>query len=123
MRFLLGLAGGVALPLAQSVTLAQYPDDRRTLGVGFWGVMSMAPFTIGVFMGGFCVRIHPLIRKSLFARRVDIIFENFGAHFRALTLKWFFLTSCCALIDWERGHSLTACQENRFGPSERAYEF
>jgi DHA2 family multidrug resistance protein len=53
MRFLLGLAGGVALPLAQSVTLAQYPDDRRTLGVGFWGVMSMAPFTIGVFMGGF----------------------------------------------------------------------
>ena len=53
MRFLLGLAGGVALPLAQSVTLAQYPEDRRTLGVGFWGVMSMAPFTIGVFMGGF----------------------------------------------------------------------
>ncbi len=53
MRFLLGLAGGVALPLAQSVTLAQYPDDQRTLGVGFWGVMSMAPFTIGVFMGGF----------------------------------------------------------------------
>ncbi|TLG77665.1 DHA2 family efflux MFS transporter permease subunit [Methylocystis sp. B8] len=53
MRFLLGLAGGVALPLAQSVTLAQYPDDQRTVGVGFWGVMSMAPFTIGVFMGGF----------------------------------------------------------------------
>ncbi len=53
MRFLLGLAGGVALPLAQSVTLAQYKDDQRTLGVGFWGVMSMAPFTIGVFMGGF----------------------------------------------------------------------
>ena len=53
MRFLLGLAGGVALPLAQSVTLAQYPDHQRTLGVGFWGVMSMAPFTIGVFMGGF----------------------------------------------------------------------
>ncbi|WP_245257226.1 hypothetical protein [Methylocystis rosea] len=35
------------------MTLAQYPDDQRTLGVGFWGVMSMAPFTIGVFMGGF----------------------------------------------------------------------
>ena len=53
MRFFLGLAGGVALPLAQSVTLAQYKDDQRTLGVGFWGVMSMAPFTIGVFIGGF----------------------------------------------------------------------
>jgi DHA2 family multidrug resistance protein len=53
MRFLLGLIGGVALPLAQSVTLGQYRDDQRTLGVGFWGVMSMAPFTIGVFMGGF----------------------------------------------------------------------
>jgi DHA2 family multidrug resistance protein len=36
MRFLLGLIGGIALPLAQSVTLAQYPDDQRTLGVGFW---------------------------------------------------------------------------------------
>lgn len=35
MRFFLGLAGGVALPLAQSVTLAQYRDEQRTLGVGF----------------------------------------------------------------------------------------
>ncbi|MEF3365829.1 DHA2 family efflux MFS transporter permease subunit [Methylocystis sp. 9N] len=52
-RFLLGLMGGIALPLAQSVTLAQYAPERRTLGVGFWGVMSMAPFTVGVFMGGY----------------------------------------------------------------------
>lgn len=52
-RFLLGLAGGVALPLAQGLTLAQYPNDQRTFGVGYWGVMSMAPFTIGVFVGGF----------------------------------------------------------------------
>lgn len=52
-RFVQGLAGGVALPLAQGLALSQYPDDRRTFGVGLWGVMSVTPFTIGVFMGGF----------------------------------------------------------------------
>lgn len=52
-RIALGVAGGVALPLGQSVTLGQYPENKRTFGVGVWGVLSMAPFTIGVFMGGF----------------------------------------------------------------------
>lgn len=33
------------------------------------------------------VRIHPLVRISVFAPRVDIIFENFGARFRAQTSK------------------------------------
>ena len=52
MRVFLGLAGGVILPVGQAILLAEYPPERRTLGVGIWGVLSMMPFTIGVFMGG-----------------------------------------------------------------------
>jgi MFS transporter, DHA2 family, multidrug resistance protein len=52
MRILLGLAGGIILPVGQAVLLGEYPPEKRTLGVGIWGVLSMMPFTIGVFMGG-----------------------------------------------------------------------
>jgi MFS transporter, DHA2 family, multidrug resistance protein len=52
MRILLGLAGGVILPVGQAILLGEYSPERRTLGVGIWGVLSMMPFTIGVFMGG-----------------------------------------------------------------------
>jgi MFS transporter, DHA2 family, multidrug resistance protein len=52
-RILLGLAGGIILPVGQAVLLGEYPPEKRTLGVGIWGVLSMMPFTIGVFMGGF----------------------------------------------------------------------
>lgn len=53
VRVLLGLAGGVVLPVGQEVLLGEYPPEKRTLGVGIWGVLSMMPFTVGVFMGGF----------------------------------------------------------------------
>lgn len=53
MRFLLGLAGGVLLPLGQALMLNELPEKQRVYGVAWWGVLSMAPFTIGVFMGGF----------------------------------------------------------------------
>ena len=52
IRFLLGLPGGVILPVGQAILLGEYPPEKRTLGVGIWGVLSMMPFTIGVFMGG-----------------------------------------------------------------------
>jgi DHA2 family multidrug resistance protein len=52
VRFLLGLAGGVILPVGQTILLGEYPPEKRMLGVGIWGVLSMTPFTIGVFMGG-----------------------------------------------------------------------
>ncbi|MCI0599349.1 MAG: MFS transporter [Beijerinckiaceae bacterium] len=52
MRILLGFAGGVILPVGQAILLGEYPPEKRTLGVGIWGVLSMMPFTIGVFMGG-----------------------------------------------------------------------
>jgi MFS transporter, DHA2 family, multidrug resistance protein len=53
MRSFFGLAGGVILPVGQAVLLGEYPPEKRTLGVGVWGILSMMPFTIGAFMGGF----------------------------------------------------------------------
>lgn len=53
MRFLLGLAGGIILPLGQALVLNEMDEKRRVYGVAWWGVLSMAPFTLGVFMGGF----------------------------------------------------------------------
>jgi MFS transporter, DHA2 family, multidrug resistance protein len=52
IRFFLGLSGGVILPIGQAILLEEYPPEKRTLGVGIWGILSMMPFTIGVFMGG-----------------------------------------------------------------------
>jgi DHA2 family multidrug resistance protein len=53
MRFLLGLAGGILLPIGQALALSEIPETKRVYGVAWWAVLSMAPFTIGVFMGGF----------------------------------------------------------------------
>jgi DHA2 family multidrug resistance protein len=52
VRILLGLAGGIILPVGQALLLGEYPASKRTLGVGVWGVLSMMPFTVGVFLGG-----------------------------------------------------------------------
>lgn len=52
-RFLLGLAGGVILPLGQGLFLKEMPEKHRPYGVAWWGVLSMSPFTLGVFVGGF----------------------------------------------------------------------
>lgn len=52
-RFLLGLAGGILLPIGQGLVLNELPEKYRPYGVAWWGVLSMAPFTLGVFMGGF----------------------------------------------------------------------
>ena len=51
-RIALGFAGGVTFPLAQSLALREFPERRRTWAVGLWGVLSMTPLTIGVFLGG-----------------------------------------------------------------------
>lgn len=52
-RFALGLVGGTLLPIGQGLALNEYPERYRTFGVALWAVLSMAPFTLGVFMGGF----------------------------------------------------------------------
>jgi MFS transporter, DHA2 family, multidrug resistance protein len=52
-RFLLGLAGGILMPLGQGLVLKELPEKYRSYGVAWWGALSMAPFTLGVFIGGF----------------------------------------------------------------------
>lgn len=52
-RFALGLAGGIILPIGQGLALGEIPERFRSFGVAWWAVLSMAPFTLGVFMGGF----------------------------------------------------------------------
>jgi DHA2 family multidrug resistance protein len=51
-RILLGLAGGVTLPLGQALWLNEYPDRLKSLGLGFWGLITLMPFTMGLPVGG-----------------------------------------------------------------------
>ncbi len=51
-RILLGFIGGVILPLGQTLALSEVPEAARTIVIGLWGVLSMAPFTIGSLVSG-----------------------------------------------------------------------
>lgn len=51
-RILLGLAGGVTLPLGQALWLNEYPARLRSLGLGLWAFFTLMPFTIGLPAGG-----------------------------------------------------------------------
>jgi len=64
MRFFLGLTGGVILPLGQALFLKEITPSFRTYAVSYWAVLSMLPFTFGVFMGGYLAEF--LNWRSLF---------------------------------------------------------
>lgn len=51
-RILLGFAGGLTLPLGQALLLKEYPDKRKSLGIGVWSVFTLTPFTFGPPLGG-----------------------------------------------------------------------
>ena len=51
-RILLGLAGGLTLPLGQALLLKEYPDRLKSMGLAIWGLFTLMPFTIGLAMGG-----------------------------------------------------------------------
>jgi len=51
-RILLGLAGGLTLPLGQSILLQEYPDRSKSLGLAVWGLFTLMPFTLGLATGG-----------------------------------------------------------------------
>jgi len=53
-RILLGVAGGLILPVGQSLLLNEYPERLRTFGVGLWGILNVLPFMLGIFAGGWC---------------------------------------------------------------------
>lgn len=51
-RILLGLVGGLSLPLGQSLLLVEYPDRLKSLGLAIWGMFTLMPFTLGLAAGG-----------------------------------------------------------------------
>lgn len=51
-RILLGLAGGITLPLGQSLVLKEYPDHKKSLGLAIWSLFTLGPFTLGTPIGG-----------------------------------------------------------------------
>lgn len=51
-RILLGIAGGITLPVGQSMLLREYPDHLKLLGLSIWGLVTMMPFTISFSVGG-----------------------------------------------------------------------
>lgn len=51
-RIFLGLAGGLTLPLGQTLLLNEYPDRLKSMGLALWGLFTLMPFTVGLALGG-----------------------------------------------------------------------
>jgi len=51
-RIVLGLAGGLTLPLGQTLLLKEYPDRLKSMGLAIWGLFTLMPFTAGLGLGG-----------------------------------------------------------------------
>lgn len=56
-RVLLGFAGGLSLPLGQSLLVKEYPDKRKSIGIGVWSIFTLTPFTLGPPIGGWIADI------------------------------------------------------------------
>jgi DHA2 family multidrug resistance protein len=52
-RIAQGIAGGITLPLAQSMLLNEYPKRLKAVALTVWGLFSITPFTIGMPVGGY----------------------------------------------------------------------
>lgn len=51
-RIVLGFAGGLTLPLGQSLLIKEYPEQRKSIGIGVWSVFTLTPFTFAQPIGG-----------------------------------------------------------------------
>ena len=71
-RILLGFAGGVTLPVGQALLLDEYPERKRLLGLGIWGVFTLMPFTVGIPLGGW-VNEHLGWRCLFYSNIVDAL--------------------------------------------------
>ncbi|MEX5217857.1 MAG: DHA2 family efflux MFS transporter permease subunit [Nitrospiraceae bacterium] len=56
-RIVQGIAGGITLPIAQSMLLNEYPKRLKALALTVWGLFSITPFTIGMPVGGYIAYI------------------------------------------------------------------
>ena len=52
-RIAQGIAGGITLPIAQSMLLNEYPKRMTAVALSVWGLFSITPFTIGMPVGGY----------------------------------------------------------------------
>src|SRR5512139_478463 len=52
-RIAQGIAGGITLPIAQSMLLNEYPKRLKAVALSVWGLFSITPFTIGMPAGGY----------------------------------------------------------------------
>ncbi|NOU14561.1 MAG: DHA2 family efflux MFS transporter permease subunit [Methylococcaceae bacterium] len=51
-RIVLGFAGGLTLPLGQSLLIKEYPEQQKSIGIGVWSVFTLTPFTFAQPIGG-----------------------------------------------------------------------
>jgi DHA2 family multidrug resistance protein len=51
-RIVLGLSGGLTLPVGQRLVLNEFPDHRKSLGLAVWSLFTLSPFTLGTPVGG-----------------------------------------------------------------------
>ncbi len=51
-RIIQGFAGGLTIFLSQDMLLSEYPDRLKSLGLAIWSLLTIAPFTIGLPVGG-----------------------------------------------------------------------
>jgi len=51
-RIVLGFTGGLTLPLGQALLIKEYPDKRKSIGIGIWSLFTLTPFTLGPPLGG-----------------------------------------------------------------------
>ncbi len=51
-RIVLGFAGGISLPIGQSLFIKEFPDSNKTTAIGIWNLFTLIPFTFGPLLGG-----------------------------------------------------------------------
>lgn len=57
-RIVLGLSGGIALPLSQRLAMGAVSERRKPLGLTLWGMFALTPFTLGTTLGGWLADEH-----------------------------------------------------------------
>ena len=70
-RIVQGIAGGITLPIAQSMLLNEYPKRLKAVALTVWGLFSITPFTIGMPVGGYIAYMLGLAVLILFGLRAD----------------------------------------------------
>lgn len=57
-RIVLGLSGGIALPVSQRLAMNTVDARHQPLGLALWGLFALTPFTLGTTLGGWLADEH-----------------------------------------------------------------